>query len=144
MITEEEIWEAAKEFLMNPYWKRYYDDAPSEYSKRYALLSFFWSETDDEEKINRIINVDIIGYNTSNNQYVFPCDGYVTLNSNTDTAGSIDLYIYDKSGGLTMARNSLTITAESQVTALFVKKGTQGRIVKNNINTATARFVGMS
>ena len=55
MITEEEIWEAAKEFLMNPYWKRYYDDAPSEYSKRYALLSFFWSETDDEEKTDEAI-----------------------------------------------------------------------------------------
>ena len=54
MITEE-IWEAAKLFLRNPTWKRYYDDAPSEYSKRYDLLHFFWSETDVEEKIKEAI-----------------------------------------------------------------------------------------
>ena len=55
MITEKEIWEAAKLFLRNPTWKRYYDDAPSEYTKRYALLSFFWSETEDEAKIEEAI-----------------------------------------------------------------------------------------
>ncbi|MCR4622056.1 MAG: hypothetical protein K5663_08235 [Clostridiales bacterium] len=55
MITEKEIWEAAKLFLRNPYWKRYYDDAPSEYSKRYVLLSFFWSETRDETKVDEAI-----------------------------------------------------------------------------------------
>ena len=41
--------EALKEWLENPYWKKYYEEAPSEKCREYIALEFRYSDTEDEE-----------------------------------------------------------------------------------------------
>lgn len=55
MISKEELTSAAKVFLQNPYWKRCYDEAPSDAAKQRTLLQFFWSLTSDESKCDEAI-----------------------------------------------------------------------------------------
>lgn len=40
MLDEKKIDRALKEFFKNEYWKKYYDNAPSENCKRYIVLGF--------------------------------------------------------------------------------------------------------
>lgn len=51
MINEEKVSEAVELFLQNPYWRAYYETAPSEYSKRRAMFMFYWSIETDESRI---------------------------------------------------------------------------------------------
>ena len=51
MICEEKIGEAVELFIQNPYWRTYYETAPSEFSKRRSELMFYWSVETDESKI---------------------------------------------------------------------------------------------
>ena len=41
--------EALKEWLENPTWKKYYEEAPSEKCRKYIALEFRYSDTEDEE-----------------------------------------------------------------------------------------------
>lgn len=41
---EKEIEKAVESFCENPFWKRYYESAPSENCKRYIALQFYNSE----------------------------------------------------------------------------------------------------
>ena len=43
MINEEKVKIAVEEFCKNPHWKKELDAAPSEQSKRYTELSFYYS-----------------------------------------------------------------------------------------------------
>ncbi|MBR7040828.1 MAG: hypothetical protein IKI24_03190 [Clostridia bacterium] len=52
MIIEEKAREAVELFLQNPYWREYYETAPSEYSKRGAELAFYWSVETNESKVD--------------------------------------------------------------------------------------------
>ena len=50
--------EALKEWLENPYWKKYYEDAPSEKCREYIALEFRYSDTEDEgiaEKMDALL-----------------------------------------------------------------------------------------
>ena len=38
-----------REWLENPYWKKYYEDAPSDPCREYIALEFRYSDTEDEE-----------------------------------------------------------------------------------------------
>ncbi len=38
-----------REWLENPYWKKYYEEAPSEKCREYIALEFRYSDTEDEE-----------------------------------------------------------------------------------------------
>ncbi|MCD8306869.1 MAG: hypothetical protein LUD51_01370 [Clostridia bacterium] len=44
MLIEDAIKKATKVFLENPYWKEQYDKAPSELSRQYQELTFYFSE----------------------------------------------------------------------------------------------------
>ncbi|MCD8200665.1 MAG: hypothetical protein LUD47_01150 [Clostridia bacterium] len=50
MIDEEKVKKAAGEFCGNPYFKKMYDDAPTETSGRHTALSFYYSEYASELK----------------------------------------------------------------------------------------------
>ena len=41
--------EALKEWLENPTWRKYYEEAPSEKCREYIALEFQYSDTEDEE-----------------------------------------------------------------------------------------------
>ena len=41
--------EALKEWLENPTWRKYYEEAPSEKCREYITLEFRYSDTEDEE-----------------------------------------------------------------------------------------------
>lgn len=41
--------ETLKEWLENPTWRKYYEDAPSEKCREYIALEFRYSDTEDEE-----------------------------------------------------------------------------------------------
>ena len=41
--------EALKEWLENPTWKKYYEEAPSDQCRKYIALEFRYSDTEDEE-----------------------------------------------------------------------------------------------
>ena len=55
MISEEELNEALQQFMRNPYWRAYYEEAPSEAAKQRVKLCFFWSLTRDEAKYLKAI-----------------------------------------------------------------------------------------
>ncbi len=55
MISEEELTAALQEFLINPYWRAYYEEAQSEAAKQRVKLVFFWSLTRDEAKYHEAI-----------------------------------------------------------------------------------------
>ena len=38
-----------REWLENPYWKKYYEEAPSDSCRQYIALDFRYSDTEDEE-----------------------------------------------------------------------------------------------
>lgn len=38
-----------REWLENPYWKKYYEEAPSDQCREYIALEFRYSDTEDEE-----------------------------------------------------------------------------------------------
>ena len=41
--------EALKEWLENPHWKKYYEEAPSDQCREYIALEFRYSDTEDED-----------------------------------------------------------------------------------------------
>ena len=43
MMCQKSIEKAVKMACMNPYWKEYYENAPSKMSKRYVELGFYYS-----------------------------------------------------------------------------------------------------
>ena len=47
MVDERKITESVESFLENPYWKKYYEDAPSDACRRYIALEFYYSDSDD-------------------------------------------------------------------------------------------------
>ena len=55
MISEEELTEALQEFSTNPYWRAYYEEAPSKAAKQRVKLVFFWSLTKDKAKYHEAI-----------------------------------------------------------------------------------------
>ena len=44
MIDEKKVQRAVEEFIENPYWKKMLDTAPTEVSRRYTELDFYYSE----------------------------------------------------------------------------------------------------
>lgn len=44
MLDEKKVQDAVKVFCKNPYWKEQYDEAPSELSRKYQELTFYYSE----------------------------------------------------------------------------------------------------
>ena len=58
MIDEEKVKIAVAEFTKNPYWKKKYDEAPTELSRRHTSLGFYHSwflgKISEEEK-NEVI-----------------------------------------------------------------------------------------
>ena len=58
MVNPRAVRENLNEWLQNPTWKEYYDEAPSQLCREYISLDFYASETEDEEafkKMDRII-----------------------------------------------------------------------------------------
>lgn len=49
MIDEKAVQENLQEWFENPYWEEYYETAPSDTCKSFIALSFYYSETEDEE-----------------------------------------------------------------------------------------------
>lgn len=49
MADRNEIREVLQEWLENPAWKSYYEDAPSDRCRDFIALEFFYSDTEDEE-----------------------------------------------------------------------------------------------
>lgn len=43
-LDESKVQKAVEEFRKNPYWREYYDNAPTENCKRYVALEFYQSE----------------------------------------------------------------------------------------------------
>ena len=43
-MDEKKIKKALIEFCKNPFWKEKYDNAPSEYCKKYVALGFYYSD----------------------------------------------------------------------------------------------------
>ena len=50
MLNEAKIKQAVEEFSKNPYWREFYEKAPSKNAKRRVALGFFWSETQDQNE----------------------------------------------------------------------------------------------
>lgn len=48
-MIEEKVHEGLKEWLQNPYWAKYYYEAPSAWCKSYIALDFQYSDTEDGE-----------------------------------------------------------------------------------------------
>ncbi|MBP5461984.1 MAG: hypothetical protein J6Y20_07655 [Lachnospiraceae bacterium] len=49
MVNADEVREGLNEWLENPYWADYYNNAPSEKCREYIALDFHYSDTEDEE-----------------------------------------------------------------------------------------------
>lgn len=70
--------------------------------------------------------VDLTPYNTDNNMYTFPCDGYVTVNSGTGvTANSYIRLVVRSNDGYNIGYIYMIVLQAYQISSLFVKKGTK-------------------
>jgi len=49
MVDANKVRENLEEWLENPHWAAYYNDAPSDKLKEYIALDFYYSETEEEE-----------------------------------------------------------------------------------------------
>lgn len=77
--------------------------------------------------------IDIKGYNSSTNYYVFPEDGYVTVNSGSGaTADTYIRYVTKTSDGANAALNYMNVTGSYQAQSLFVKRGMYGFLQGTN------------
>ena len=71
-------------------------------------------------------SVDLRPYNTDNNMYTFPCDGYVTVNSGTGvTANSYIRLVVRSNDGYNIGYIYMIVLQAYQISSLFVKKGTK-------------------
>ena len=48
MLDMNEVMEGLGEWLDNPYWKAFYEEAPTEACKKYVAIYFYASDTEDE------------------------------------------------------------------------------------------------
>lgn len=77
--------------------------------------------------------VDIKGYNSSSNFYLFPSDGYVAVDSGAGaTAGTYIRFICKASNGTNAVLNYMNVTGSYQVQSVFVKKGMYGFLQGTN------------
>ena len=82
-------------------------------------------------------SVDIKSYNSTSNFYVFPSDGYVTVDSGSGaTAGTYIRYICKASNGLNAALNYMNVTGSYQSQSVYVKKGMYGYLQGTNATNA--------
>lgn len=49
MIDPDEVQEILEDTLENPYWAKYYNDAPTEKCKEFIALEFYYSEFEDDD-----------------------------------------------------------------------------------------------
>jgi len=49
MVNPKAVRDNLREWCKNPYWKAFYEGAPSELCRDYIALDFYASETEDEE-----------------------------------------------------------------------------------------------
>lgn len=61
---------------------------------------------------------------TSSNTYTFPYDGYVTVSSEQNSSGYIQMILLDSKGGL-LGYKYMNITSNYQCESIYVKKGMQ-------------------
>ena len=54
MIDENAVKTNLAEWMENPTWKRYYEDAPTENLKAYIALDFYASETESDEAFDKL------------------------------------------------------------------------------------------
>lgn len=82
-------------------------------------------------------SIDIKGYNSASNFYVFPSDGYVTVDSGSGaTAGTYIRYICKASNGTNAALNYMNVTGSYQSQSVYVKKGMYGYLQGTNATNA--------
>ena len=58
MVDENKVQESVAEFLENPYWAKYYNEAPSDVCKRYIALEFYFSDSEDEEAADEMDSLE--------------------------------------------------------------------------------------
>ncbi|MBQ9251572.1 MAG: hypothetical protein IJ188_02925 [Clostridia bacterium] len=54
MVNQDAVKEVLTEWLDNPYWAAYYNDAPTEECKHYVALQMYASDTEDEEAFEEL------------------------------------------------------------------------------------------
>jgi len=48
-MDKQAVFMTKEEWIENPYWAKYYEEAPSKECKQYIALEFYYSDTEDEE-----------------------------------------------------------------------------------------------
>ena len=57
-MDKNEMKESLESFLENPYWAEYYNSAPSDMCKKYIQLEFYYSDTEDEDAIEPMEEIE--------------------------------------------------------------------------------------
>lgn len=82
-------------------------------------------------------SVDLKPYNTDANMYVFPNDGYVTVNSGTGiTAGTYIRLAIRSQDGYNIGYIYMIVQGAYQISSLFVRKGTKALFAGSNATNA--------
>jgi len=58
MVTEQEIMEGLDEWLENPHWKAYYEDAPSDQCRKLIAMEFYYSDTEDDSVLGQMEEIE--------------------------------------------------------------------------------------
>lgn len=90
--------------------------------------------------------VDLKGYNTSSNIYVFPYDGYVYVDSGSGaTSGTYIRFTIRASNGTNTGGVYMNVTGSYQTQSVFVKKGMYGFLAQvNATNNYAINFVPLN
>jgi len=72
--------------------------------------------------------------------YIFPCDGYVVVDSQAVTSGSVRVQLVSSSGSFLIGGIYMNITGQYQVQTTYVKKGMNARVVQDVTGTRK-RFI---
>ena len=58
MIGKNEIQSTLQDWLRNPSWKEYYDEAPSDRCREFIALEFYYSDTEDEKAAQEMDRIE--------------------------------------------------------------------------------------
>lgn len=100
------------------------------------------SNLNDLKKAGSYGAVNIISYDSSNNAYTIPRDGYISISSESDTTGHIRVVINTNNNvqGPSMYMN---ITDRYQIMSMFIKKG-MIVYVSNKTENCTIKFIPLN
>ena len=70
----DEVKECLKEWLENPAWAEYYNDAPTDLCKEFIALEFYYSDTEDEETLAEMEKLKE-GFNVADYKHLYKYAG---------------------------------------------------------------------